>query len=245
MSGDLPAPSDSQIVIYQSPSGTTRLEVRLQEETVWLTQGLMADLYQTTKQNISLHIQNIYSDGELTPEATVKEYLTVRQEGSRTVRRLLDHYNLDMIIAVGYRVRSRIATRFRQWATARLREYIVKGFARRPCPIDLDLVLDLDLGRRTSPPRHGGHEEDQEESLTQRQQRQQRKGSRKESASKNGGRVRAGQDPAPTELVSVEPRFLHYGTAPPSITLPLYHPITRPPSPFRAFGFCALGLFRI
>ena len=81
-----------------------------------------------TKQNVSLHIQNIYEEGELTQEATVKEYLTVRREGSRTVRRLLDYYNLDIIIAVGYRVKSAVATRFRQWATARLREYIVKGF---------------------------------------------------------------------------------------------------------------------
>ena len=128
MSENLPAPSDSKILIYQSDSGEVRLEVRLQDETVWLTQNLMAELYQTTKQNISLHIQNIYEEGELAPEATVKKYLTVRREGSRTVRRLLDYYNLDMIISVGYRVKSAVATRFRQWATARLREYIVKGF---------------------------------------------------------------------------------------------------------------------
>ena len=127
MSENLPA-SDSQIVIYQSDSGETRLEVRLQEETVWLTQSLMAELYQTTKQNVSLHVRNIYEEGELAPEATVKQYLTVRQEGSRSVQRLLDYYNLDMIIAVGYRVKSGVATRFRQWATARLHEYIVKGF---------------------------------------------------------------------------------------------------------------------
>ncbi|HOH65607.1 MAG: virulence RhuM family protein [Sedimentisphaerales bacterium] len=100
----------------------------LEGETVWLTQNLLAELYQTTKQNISLHIQNIYKEGELVPEATVKKYLTVRQEGSRTVQRPIDHYNLDMIIAVGYRVKSPVATAFRQWATARLREYLVKGF---------------------------------------------------------------------------------------------------------------------
>jgi hypothetical protein len=128
MSEKLPAPGDSNILIYQSDSGETRLEVQLQDETVWLTQNLMAELYGTTKQNISLHIQNIFEEGELAPEATVKKYLTVRQEGSRTVRRLLDYYNLDMIIAVGYRVKSGVATRFRQWATARLHEYIVKGF---------------------------------------------------------------------------------------------------------------------
>jgi len=116
------------MLIYQSDSGETRLEVRLQDETIWLTQNLMAELYQTTKQNISLHIQNIYEEGELSPEATVKKYLTVRQEGSRTVNRPIDYYNLDIIISVGYRVKSAIATRFRQWATERLREYIVKGF---------------------------------------------------------------------------------------------------------------------
>lgn len=119
---------NSEIILYQTEGGQTRIEVRLADGTVWLTQNMMAELYQTTKQNISLHIQNIYDEGELTPEATVKKYLTVRREGSRSVRRLLDYYNLDMIIAVGYRVKSGIATRFRQWATARLREYLVKGF---------------------------------------------------------------------------------------------------------------------
>ncbi|MEW5946041.1 MAG: virulence RhuM family protein [bacterium] len=128
MSENVPAPQDSQILIYQSESGETHLEVRLQDENVWLTQNLMAELYQTTKQNISLHIQNIYEESEIAPEATVKKYLTVRREGARSVSRLLDYYNLDMIIAVGYRVKSGIATRFRQWATARLHEYIVKGF---------------------------------------------------------------------------------------------------------------------
>jgi hypothetical protein len=92
---NLPVPDDSRILIYQSESGEIRLEVRLQEETVWLTQNLMAELYETTKQNINLHIQNIFKEGELAPEATVKKYLTVRLEGSRTVQRLLDYYNLD------------------------------------------------------------------------------------------------------------------------------------------------------
>lgn len=128
MGKNLPVPDESRILIYQSDSGETRLEVRLQDETVWLTLNLMAELYETTKQNISLHIQNIFEEGELAPEATVKKYLTVQTEGKRTVQRLLDYYNLDMIIAVGYRVKSAVATRFRQWATARLREYIVKGF---------------------------------------------------------------------------------------------------------------------
>ena len=128
MTENLPAPDDSAILIYQSDSGDTRLEVRLQDETVWRSQNLMAELYQTAKQNVSLHIQNVYEEGELSPQATVKKYLTVRREGSRTVKRAIDYYSLDMIIAVGYRVKSGVATRFRQWATARLREYIVKGF---------------------------------------------------------------------------------------------------------------------
>ncbi len=123
-----PSVANSEILLYRTEDGQTRVEVRLEDETVWLTQELMAELYQTTKQNINFHIQNIFGEGELGRAATVKEYLTVRQEGSRTVKRRLDYYNLDMIISVGYRVKSRDATRFRQWATARLREYIVKGF---------------------------------------------------------------------------------------------------------------------
>ncbi|NAS88245.1 hypothetical protein C4E24_00665 [ANME-1 cluster archaeon AG-394-G21] len=99
-------------------------------KSFWLTQKLMAELFQTTKQNISLHIQNIYNEGELPLEATVKEYLTVQKEGDRQVFRTVDFYNLDMIISVGYRIKSYVATRFRQWATQRLPEYIVKGFVR-------------------------------------------------------------------------------------------------------------------
>lgn len=128
MAKKFPEKPDSHIILYQTESGETKLEVRLEDETVWLTQKLMAELYQTTKQNISLHIQNIYNENELAPETTVKKYLTVQQEGDREVKRLLDYYNLDMIISAGYRIKSRIATRFRQWATQRLREYIVKGF---------------------------------------------------------------------------------------------------------------------
>ncbi len=128
MAENLPVKNDSQILIYQTEGGQTKLEVLLKDETVWLTQKLMAELFQTTKQNISLHIQNIYAEGELTPDSTVKEYLTVQKEGSRQVSRVVDFYNLDMIISVGYRVKSHVATRFRQWATQRLREYIVKGF---------------------------------------------------------------------------------------------------------------------
>ncbi len=121
-------PSKSQLLIYQSEDGRIRLDVRFEGETVWLTQQLMAELFQTTQQNISLHLQNIFEEGELTPEATHKEFLSVRQEGARQVSRNRDFYNLDAIISVGYRVKSRTATQFRIWATQRLREYIVKGF---------------------------------------------------------------------------------------------------------------------
>jgi hypothetical protein len=118
----------SEIVFYQTEDGQSRLQVRLDGGTVWLTQVLLAELFQTTKQNISLHIKNIFAEGELDPSATVKQYLTVQTEGSRQVRRAIDHYNLDVILAVGYRVRSHRGTQFRRWATERLREYIVKGF---------------------------------------------------------------------------------------------------------------------
>jgi len=120
--------SKGEILVYQSDDGQVKLDVRLQDETVWLTQPLMAELFQTTQQNISQHILNIFEEEELTPGATHKKFLSLRREGKRAVRRELDFYNLDMIISVGYRVKSRIATRFRIWATQRLREYIVKGF---------------------------------------------------------------------------------------------------------------------
>lgn len=113
--------SPSDFLIYQTEGGATKIEVRLEDETVWLTLNLMAALFQTTKQNISQHIQTIYAEGELTPEATVKKYLTVQLEGGCQVQRALDYYNLDMIISVGYRVKSHVATQ-------RLREYIVEGF---------------------------------------------------------------------------------------------------------------------
>lgn len=124
-----PAPPPSgELLIYESEDGRIKLDVRLEEESIWLTQPLMAQLFQTTQQNISQHILNIYEEGELTPETTHKKFLSVRREGSRQVRRDLDYYNLDMIISVGYRVKSLTATRFRIWATQRLREYLVKGF---------------------------------------------------------------------------------------------------------------------
>ena len=121
-------PQKSQFLIYQAEDGTVKIDVRFEEDTVWLTQPLMAELFQTTQQNISLHLQNIYEEGELPQDATHKEILWVRREGARDVQRKVSLYNLDAIISVGYRVRSRIATQFRVWATKQLREYIVKGF---------------------------------------------------------------------------------------------------------------------
>lgn len=118
----------SQILFYQSEDGSSRIEVRLDEGTVWLSQGLIAELYQITKQTTGHHIKNIFEEGELFPDATVRQYLTVQTEGSRSVQRSLDYYNLDMILAVGYRVRSHRGTQFRRWATGRLREYLIKGF---------------------------------------------------------------------------------------------------------------------
>lgn len=117
-----------EIVMYQ-PDETIRLEVRVENETVWLTQQQMADLFNATKQNVSLHINNIYDEGELEREATVKDYLTVRKEGKRTVRRHVNLYNLDVIISVGYRVKSIRGTRFRQWANRILKEYLLNGYS--------------------------------------------------------------------------------------------------------------------
>ena len=118
----------SQIVIYQTENGETKLDVRFQDETVWLTQKLMAELFQTSVPNINMHLKNIFEEGELEENRTIKEFLIVQQEGSREVKRKQVFYNLDAIISVGYRIKSHIATKFRQWATNHLREYIVKGF---------------------------------------------------------------------------------------------------------------------
>ncbi len=117
-----------QFLVYQAEDGKLKLDVRLKDETVWLTQPMMAELFQTTQQNISRHVLNIYEEEELAPEATHKKFLSVRLEGKREVKRLLDYYNLDMIISVGYRVKSHVATRFRIWATQQLTEFIKKGF---------------------------------------------------------------------------------------------------------------------
>jgi hypothetical protein len=121
--------SNSEILLYQTEDGQTKIDVRLEEETVWLSQAQMVELFQTTKQNISLHIKNIYEEGELDEISTVKDYLTVQAEGKREVQRNLKFYNLDVIISVGYRVKSHRGTQFRIWATQLIKEYLVKGFA--------------------------------------------------------------------------------------------------------------------
>ncbi len=120
--------NNSQILIYQTETGETKLDVRFQDETVWLTQKLMAELFQTTPQNITIHLKNIFEEGELEEKATCKDFLQVQIEGKREVKRERQFYNLDAIISVGYRIKSNVATKFRQWATSQLREYIVKGF---------------------------------------------------------------------------------------------------------------------
>ncbi len=117
----------NEVLIYEDKDGLTRVDVKFIDEDVWLTQNQLADIYKTTQQNISQHINSIYSDKEL-PSSTNKKFLLVQKEGNREVKRNIDHYNLDMIIALGYRVQSEVAVRFRVWATQRLHEYIQKGF---------------------------------------------------------------------------------------------------------------------
>ena len=119
---------ESEIIIYQTQNGNTKIEVKLENETVWLSQNQMATLYQSTKQNISLHLKNIFKERELNEKVTVKEYLTVQKEGVRHIQRPIKYYNLDVIISVGYRIKSHIGTQFRIWATQRLNEYLTKGF---------------------------------------------------------------------------------------------------------------------
>ena len=121
--------SKGEILLYQTEDGKSRVECRFYEENIWLTQALMAELFQKDVRTINEHLSNIYSEGELDEEATIRKFRIVRSEGTRQVTREIDHYNLDAILAVGYRVRSRRGTQFRRWATERLREYLVKGFS--------------------------------------------------------------------------------------------------------------------
>ncbi len=120
--------NENNIIIYQDEDGVTKVSVKFSDEDIWLTQNQIAEIYKTTQENISMHIKNIYKDGELENNSTNKKFLLVQNEGNRQVKRNIDHYNLDMIIALGYRVQSQVATRFRVWATQRLHEYIQKGF---------------------------------------------------------------------------------------------------------------------
>ena len=120
---------ENNIIIYQDEDGITKVTVRFVDEDIWLNKYQIAEIYKTTRQNIEQHINNIYNDEELNKDSTCKNFLQVQKEGNRNVKRNIDHYNLDMIIALGYRVQSQIATRFRVWATQRLHEYIQKGFA--------------------------------------------------------------------------------------------------------------------
>lgn len=129
MSVEIEKPMQSNIIIYQNKEGSIKIDVRLEDETVWLTQQQMVNLYQSSKANVSEHIKHIYEEGELLKEATVRKFRTVQKEGNREVSRELEYYNLDMIISLGYRIKSQIATQFRIWATNTLKEYIIKGFA--------------------------------------------------------------------------------------------------------------------
>ena len=126
---NFPLPPQSGIVLYQAEDGRTRIQCRFEQESLWLTQALMAELFETTPQNITLHLKALFEEGEISEGATCKDYLQVRREGSREVSRVVQHYSLPAILAVGFRVRSPRGTQFRQWATARLTDYLVKGFA--------------------------------------------------------------------------------------------------------------------
>ncbi len=121
--------NDNNIIIYQDEDGITKVNVRFVDEDIWLNQNQIAKIYKTTQENISMHIRNIYKEQELNNDSTNKKFLLVQNEGNRQVKRNIDHYNLDMIIALGYRVQSQVATRFRIWATERLHEYMQKGFS--------------------------------------------------------------------------------------------------------------------
>ena len=117
-----------EILIYQTDNGQTNIEVKIEDDTVWLTQQQMSELFQTSRTNVVEHIKHIYEEGELDEISTCRNFRQVRKEGNREVTRQIPHYNLDMIISLGYRIKSVIATRFRQWATKRLKEYMIKGF---------------------------------------------------------------------------------------------------------------------
>ncbi len=120
--------NNGEILIYRTPKGNTKIDVQLQNETLWLNQKQIAELFQTTVPNVNMHIKNILAEGELEKNSTIQDFLIVQKEGKRNVKRKVEHYNLDMIISLGYRIKSHIATQFRIWATKQLKEYIIKGF---------------------------------------------------------------------------------------------------------------------
>jgi hypothetical protein len=140
----------NEFLLYETEDGRTRVECRFVDDSLWLSQALMAELFQTSKQNISLHVKNVLAEGELQSAATVKDYLTVQTEGSRQVRRKVQLYNLDMILAVGYRVKSPRGTQFRRWATERLGEYLLKGFT-----LDDERLKNPPVGDSVVPDRFG------------------------------------------------------------------------------------------
>ena len=127
-SPNLPAPAGGDFLLYQTEDGRTRIEVRFEGETVWLSLNQLADLFQRDKSVVSKHIKNVFDEGELLPQSTVAKFATVQKEGNREVSREIEFYNLEVILSVGYRVKSQRGTQFRIWATQRLREFIIKGF---------------------------------------------------------------------------------------------------------------------
>ena len=126
----MPKENKSEIVIFKTSDEKISIDVRFEGETVWLTQAQLVDLYGSSKANVSEHIKHIFEEGELTKEATVRKFRTVQTEGNRSVEREVEYYNLDMIISLGYRIKSKIVTQFRQWATKHLNEYIRKDFTK-------------------------------------------------------------------------------------------------------------------
>ena len=152
-SNEIRAAPGGEVIVYESRGGEVRVDVRFEDESVWLTQRQMADVFQSTPQNILMHLRNVFSSKELDAEATSKDFLIVRSEGQRKVRRNIRHYNLDAIISIGYRVNSKRAVRFRQWATQTLREHLLRGYTlneRRLAERGLDEVKQtLDLLART------------------------------------------------------------------------------------------------
>ena len=139
---------NSEILLYQNKAGDIKIDVRLEDETVWLTQAQLCELFQKSKATISEHIKNVFEEGELSSSATVRNFRTVQMEGTRKVERDTDHYNLDVIISVGYRVKSIQGTQFRIWATQRLRDYIIKGFALNDDRFKSERIREIRLSER-------------------------------------------------------------------------------------------------